>query len=87
MSEKYEDVDFSGLILGFSSAALHYMGEGLVDGKKTVELDLAKQNINIIMLLREKTKGNLSQEEANLIGSVLVDLQQKYAETAQAPKT
>lgn len=78
MTEK-NDVDFSGLILGFSSAALHYMGEGVVDETKTIEPDLARHNIEIIRLLQVKTKNNLSHEESDLLTQVLVDLERKYA--------
>ena len=73
-------VDFSELIFGFSSAALYYMGQGTVDGKRvgSNNLPLAKQNIEIISMLAEKTKGNLSAKESALIAQVLADLRQKY---------
>lgn len=74
------DVDFSGLILGFSSAALYYIGDGEIEGEKIASsnLPLAKQNIRIVEMLQEKTKGNLSQEEDNLLNQVLKDLRLKY---------
>ncbi len=74
------DVDFSGLILGFSSAALYYIGQGEVEGHNIGEknLPLAKQNIRIIELLQEKTKGNLTEEEDNLVEQILKDLRLKY---------
>jgi len=73
-------VEFNGLILGFSSAALYYLGHAPVDGDevKEINLPLARQNIDIISLLKEKTKGNLSAEETKLIGEILMDLQNKY---------
>ena len=72
-------VNFSGLILGFSSAALYALGHSEVDGKKvsSVNVELAKQNIGIVTLLHEKTKGNLSPEEQRLIQDVLADLNSK----------
>ena len=74
------DVDFSGLILGLSSAALYYIGESDVEGKKVGEknLPLAKQNIRIVEMLKDKTKGNLTKEEHQLVDSVLKDLHLKY---------
>ena len=74
------DVDFSGLILGFSSAALYYLGESGVEGKQASEINLplAKQNIRIIEMLLEKTKGNLSTEEKSLLDQLLKDLHLKY---------
>ena len=80
-SHKEITVDFSGLILGFSSAALSYMGfTSGIPGEKN--LDLAKQNIDILDLLRVKTEGNLTTEEEKLLGQILQDLRQKYREVA-----
>jgi hypothetical protein len=78
--EMANPVDFSELILGFSSAALYYLGQGAVEGKKAgaSNLPLAKQNIEIVAMLAEKTKGNLSTEETALITKVLTDLRKKH---------
>ena len=74
-------VDFSGLILGFSSAALHYFGHSTIQGKVSEErnLPLALQNIKIIELLRNKTLGNLTKEESTLVDRVIKDLNDKYS--------
>lgn len=79
------DVDFSALILGFSSAALYYMGEGTVEGRSSGQknLPLARQNIDIILMLREKTKGNLTAEEQTLLSQLLADLQLKVVEAGK----
>ena len=78
--EKKDFVDFNALILGLSSAALHYLGHPTLDGSEKVEinLQLAKQNIDIIRLLHKKTKGNLSTEENDLLIQVLADLTDKF---------
>lgn len=74
-------LNFSQLILGFSSAALLYLGETSIEGKENpaINLPLAKYNIDIIKLLKEKSKGNLSEEEEKLINDVITDLQLKYS--------
>ncbi len=74
-------LDFSALIMGFSSAALHYLGAG--GGEAGANLALARQNIDIIRLLKEKTKGNLAQDEHELIERVSVDLQLKFIEASK----
>lgn len=79
MSEQ-QKVEFSGLVLGFCSAALSYLGYG--DENSPKNLPLAKQNIDILALLEEKTKGNLSEDEKRLLGDALVDLKTKYSELA-----
>lgn len=75
-------IDYSGLVLGFSSAALCYLGFAPFGEKGFPEknLDLAKQNIDIISLLSEKTKGNLTPEEEKLTNQLLTDLRMKYVE-------
>jgi hypothetical protein len=77
-----DGVDFSALILGFSSAALYYMGEATVAGRASGQknLPLARQNIDIILMLREKTKGNLSADEDRLMQQLVADLQVKLVE-------
>lgn len=81
-------VDFSGLILGFSSAALYYLGENSLEGRPVgnKNLPLARQNIDIILMLREKTKGNLSSEEEKLMHQLVTDLQLKMIEATNHPK-
>jgi len=77
-------VDFSGLILGFSSAALYYMGEATVEGRPPQKnLPLARQNIEFIRLLQVKTKNNLLPEEASLISQLIHDLQIKMVEVSR----
>ncbi len=80
-----KSVDFSGLVLGFSSAALYYLGEAPIEGKKPPQknLPLARQNIDILDLLQEKTKGNLSPEEAKLISQLVHDLKVKLVEAGE----
>lgn len=89
-SDKSEatDVEFSSLILGFSSAALYYMAQVPLKDRKPAEINLplASQNINIIAMLQEKTKGNLSPEEDHLIVQLLTDLKVKFVETTNAKK-
>lgn len=83
----FEELDFSGLILGFSSAALSYMGiVSIPNATAPVNLDLARQNINIIELLHQKTKGNLTSDEAKLTDQVLSDLRLKFVEVLKSQK-
>lgn len=83
--DKQSIVDFSALILGFSSAALYYLGEAPIEGKlpPQTNLPLARQNIDILVMLAEKTKGNLSTDEDRLLHQLLGDLQLKYVDAAK----
>ncbi len=84
MESDKASVDFSGLILGLCSAALSYLGYN--DGSIGKNLILARQNIDIIEMLREKTKGNLSNEEITLIEEVVFDLKAKFVEVVNLNK-
>ena len=48
------------------------------------DLALARQTIDLIAMLEEKTKGNLSGEEERLIGQILFDLRMRYVESSKA---
>ncbi len=79
-------IDFKSLLLGFSGAALHYLGEtkGSQGSSESQNLGLARQNIEIIALLAEKTKGNLTSEENSLIQQLLLDLRMRFIEKSKS---
>lgn len=76
------EVDFASFILTLSSSTLFHFGEfpDPVSGKRERNLDMAKQTIDILGVLREKTRGNLSKDEDQLMESLLHDLRIKYVE-------
>jgi hypothetical protein len=74
------EIDFTHFILSLSSSALIQLGE-IQDPftKKSVKnLPLAKQTIDLIGMLNEKTKGNLTPEEEKVIDYILYDLRMRY---------
>jgi hypothetical protein len=81
---KAPPIDFSTFIISLSSSALYHMG-GFQDpysGKTSMNLDLARQSIDIIAMLEAKTRGNLNPEEQKLITHVLYDMRMRYVELA-----
>lgn len=78
-------LDFSTFILSLSSSVLMHLGvvENPVTGKKDKEPLVARQTIDLIGLLRDKTKGNLTEEEAKLIDDILHELQLWYVKEAK----
>ncbi len=78
--EMLYEFGFSTFILSLSTSALVHLGElpDPMTNKKEINLQLAKQTISIIEMLKEKTKGNLSGEEEELINNVLYDVRLKY---------
>jgi hypothetical protein len=81
-NELLYEFGFSTFILSLSTSALVHLGElpDPLTSKKEVNLQLAKQTISIIEMLKDKTKGNLTSEEESLIDSVLYDIRLKYVQ-------
>jgi hypothetical protein len=77
-----EPVTFSTFVLGLSTQALLHLGEIPNPVTQTLEpdLDAAKHVIDILGILREKTRNNLDQTEESLLDSVLYDLRLRYVE-------
>jgi hypothetical protein len=77
-------LNFSTFILSLTTSALVCLGElpDPITKEKTLNLPLAQQTISIIEVLKEKTKGNLTEDEENLIGTVLYDLRMKYVQSS-----
>lgn len=78
-------VTFSTLILSLSSSALFNLGE-IPDpqtGERIKDLELAKHGIDTIGMLKEKSSGNLTKDEQNLLESILTDLRWRYVKAVQ----
>ena len=78
--EPLPEINFTSLIFSLTTSALIQMGEiqdptGKEPGRN---LPLAKQTIDLIGMLKEKTKGNLNSEEEKFMDNVLYDLKMRY---------
>jgi hypothetical protein len=73
-------INFATFIFSLNSSVLVQLG--LIDdpatGKKTKNLPLAKQTIDILGMLEEKTRGNLTKDEENMLKNILYDLRMIY---------
>jgi len=76
-------VDFSTFIFSLFSSALIQLGDMAdpISGTMDPNLTAAKQTIDIIDILKEKTEGNLSEEEGKLLENVSAELKWKYIDT------
>ena len=74
------EVTFSAFVYSLSTSALVHLGEipEPITERMDKNLPLAKQTIDILGILQEKTKGNLTPEEENLLNSFLYDLRMRY---------
>ncbi|MDD9965522.1 MAG: DUF1844 domain-containing protein [Myxococcales bacterium] len=73
-------MDFNLFVLSLNASALMHLGEpsGRDDGAE-VNLPMARQTIDMIALLEEKTRGNLTGQEEQLLHQVLFDLRMRFA--------
>src|SRR5580692_2120835 len=81
----FPPVDFHTFVLSLGSSALLHLGEieNPNDGVSQKDLPLAKHTIDILVMLAEKTKGNLSPAEEKLMESLLYDLRLRYVELSK----
>ena len=73
-------IDFSTFIMSLTSSAFYHLGD-MPDpstGKKEVNLPAVQQTIDMLIMLREKTKGNLKEDEEKLVEQLIYELQVKY---------
>ena len=80
---------FTHLVLSLSTSALVHMGaapegEGAETGAPEKNLPLAKQTIDILEMLQEKTRGNLEAAEEALLEQVIHEVHLKYVEVSPA---
>jgi hypothetical protein len=74
------EINFINFLFSISTSALIQLGEieDPIHRKIDKNLPLAKQTIDLIGMLKEKTKGNLTPDEQKLIESILYDLRMRY---------
>ncbi len=78
MADEYPPIDFNTFVLSMSTACMAHLGEVEGAGADPVNLPMAKQTIEILEMLEEKTAGNLSGEEERILGQVLGELRDAY---------
>ena len=78
-------IDFATFVLSLSHSALMHLGEAPSPETGAIEqnLALARQTIDLVGMLEEKTKGNLTGDEERLIGQILFDLRIRYVERSK----
>ena len=72
-------VSFSSFVVSLATSAMTHLGQG--PGGQ-VDLPLARQTIDLLGVLQEQTKGNLDDEERQLLDTVLHETRTKYLEKA-----
>lgn len=79
------EVTFPAFVMSLNTSALYHLGE-IADpgsGKRIVELDLARHAIDTLTLIQSKTKGNLTEDEAELLKNILYDIKMRFVKAAK----
>jgi len=80
-------IDFNILVLSLNTSALIQLGEAEdADGRVAPDLAMARQTIDMLTILEQKTRGNLTGEEESLLHQVLFDLRVRYTRKAAAQR-
>jgi hypothetical protein len=75
-----DGVDFRTFIISLGSSAMLHLGE-IPDpdgGEVRVNLGMARQTIDILYLLKQKTAGNLTEDEDRTLSGLLYDLRLRF---------
>lgn len=73
-------IDFSTFVMSLTSSAFYHLGDmpDPTTGKKEINLPAVQQTIDMLIMLREKTKDNLTGDEKKLLEQLIYELQVKY---------
>jgi hypothetical protein len=77
--------DLQGLFIMLASSALVNLGEAAdpETGERVLDLEQAKEAIDLLSLLRVKTEGNRTDQESHLLEEMLYDLQLRFVRAAK----
>ncbi len=76
-------ISFSTFVISLASSGLTHLGVREPGApERAVDLTLAKQTLDLLGILAEKTKGNLDVDEQHLLDAVRQDLTQRYTDAA-----
>lgn len=79
------EMNFSTFVVSLNASALMHLGlmEDPVQGQMVKNLELGKQTIDILVMLEEKTRGNLTSDEEKLLQTILYDLRINYVKQSR----
>ena len=79
------EINFPTFIFSLNSSALVHLGaiEDPATNEKVKNLPIAKQTIDILGMLEKKTQGNLSDDEANMLKTMLYELRMLYVKESR----
>jgi hypothetical protein len=79
-SQPFPEINFAGFIFSLHTSALLHFGDfpDPVSNEKSRNLPAAKQTIEILDMMKDKTRGNLDENEEKLLDGILYELKMRY---------
>ena len=79
------EISFGAFIISLATSAQVHLGviPNPTTGQMEKNLDLAKQTIDIMSMLEKKTKGNLDDEENDILAKILYELRMSFVEASK----
>jgi hypothetical protein len=88
-TEEQQGISFAGFVISLATtAAVHFgdIADPHTGERQEVDLVAAHQMIDLISLLQDKTKGNLTADEAKLVDDLLYELRMRYVQAQQGER-
>jgi hypothetical protein len=88
-TEEQPGISFAGFVISLATtAAVHFgdMADPNTGERQEPDLVAAHQMIDLISLLQDKTKGNLTADEAKLVDDLLYELRMRYVQAQQGER-
>ncbi|MBI5251916.1 MAG: DUF1844 domain-containing protein [Desulfomonile tiedjei] len=82
--EAYRPMDFNSLVLSLANTALFQLGLIKVpDAESAKDVAGARQTIDLLALIQDKTRGNLTEQEEKILKETLFQLRMAFVEAAK----
>ncbi len=85
---QYKRELFIKMLLMFRAGTMQQLGiiDNPVSGQKEIKLDIARETIDMIDMLAEKTEGNLIEQEKDLLDNLMTELHLLYVKIEEHKK-
>lgn len=79
------EVTFSAFVMSLNTSALYHLGEiqDPATGKSEVNYDLARHAIDTLVMLQDKTKGNLTGDEEEMLKNIVYDVKMRFVKAVK----
>src|SRR6266850_6079217 len=85
--QKAPTLDFNALVLSLGSSVIVHLGEApdptSNQKRDQPEFSMAQQSIDLLAMLQEKTRGNLTPDEARFLDNMLFELRMLFVQVSQ----